>query len=229
MCGVVIILHRILDGGFADIIGPIAVPTGDEGHIVEIARVWHRVLLILQDLVDDSSDLISALCRHAAVEHVGEVVAIDGAIVQVSHLLGGITTSFSWDLSRIADKDDESRCSALVDASVVKVLHIGLNGVIVAASLCRGHHIHIEALLGLPIDPGLQGTDIVFRCDDNHVDGIGHQIGVVGVDIHDLAIVEHLAIDIVEVGAIGAEKHALGLGDVGTIEAHFHLDVVEHA
>ena len=119
MCSVVIILHCILNGGFTDIIGPIAVPTGDKGHVVQVGRVGHGVLLVLQDLVDDSRDLVGVLSRHTAVKHVREVVVVNGTVIQVGHFLGGITTGFSGDLSRVADKDEEGRRSTLVDTSIV--------------------------------------------------------------------------------------------------------------
>ena len=225
---IIVIGGGIVDGGSANASVPVAVPAGDEGHVAQVARVGHGVLLVLQDLVDDGRDLVGVLGRHTAVEHVGEVVAIDGTIVQVGHLLGGITTRFSWDLTRVAHKDDEGRRGTLVDTRVVKVLHVGLNGVVVTTSLCRSHHIHVEALLYLPVDPRLQGGDVVFGCNHDHVDGIGHQVGVVGVDVKDLTIVEHLLVDDVEIGAVGAEQHAFGFGAVGTVEADFNLDVVEH-
>ena len=229
MCGVVIILHRILDCGFADVIGPIAVPTSDQGHIVEITRVRHRVLLVLQDLVDDGSDFVGVLGRHTAVEHIREIVVINGAIIQVSHFACGITTSFTRDLSCVAHKDKESRRGTLADTSIVEVVHIGLNGVIVTTSLGGSHHIHIKAFLDFPINPRLQSGNVVFGSDDDHVDGIGHQIGMVGVDIHDLAVVEHLFVNDVEIRAVGTQQHALSLGTVGTIEVDFHFNVVENA
>ena len=226
---IIIIGGGVVDGGLTDARVPIAVPSGNEGHIAEVAWVGHSVLLILQNLVDDGRDLVGVFGRHTAVEHVGEIVVVNRTIVEVGYLLCGGATGFSRDLACVADKDNESRCCALADASVVEVLHVGLNGVIVAAGLCCGHYIHVKTFLYLPVDPRLQGGDVVFGRDDNHVDGIGHQVRVVGVDIKDLAVVEHLLVNDVEIRAVGTEQHTLGLGVVGSIEADFHLNVVEHA
>ena len=56
--GIIIIGSGIVDSGGTDTCGPIRVPTSNEGHIVEVARVGHGVLLILQNLVDDGSKLV---------------------------------------------------------------------------------------------------------------------------------------------------------------------------
>ena len=121
---IIIIGGGVVDGGLTDARVPITVPSGDERHIAQIARVGHGVLLVLQNLVDDGSDLIGVFGRHAAVEHVGEIVVVNRTIIEVGYLLGGIATGFSRDLSCVADKDDESRSSALADAGVVEVLHV---------------------------------------------------------------------------------------------------------
>ena len=116
---IIIIGGGIIDGGSADTSVPIAVPTSDEGYVAEVARVGHGVLLVLQNLVDDGSDLVGVFGRHTAVEHVGEIVVVNRTIVEVGYLLGCIATGFSWDLSRVADKNDKSRRSALADACIV--------------------------------------------------------------------------------------------------------------
>ena len=105
MGGIIIIGGGIVDGGATDTGVPITVPASDEGHVAQVARVGHGVLLVLQDLVDNGSDLVCILCRHAAVEHVREIVVVDGAIIQVSHFACGIAAGFSGDLSRVAHKD----------------------------------------------------------------------------------------------------------------------------
>ena len=55
---IIIIGGGVVDGGLADARVPITVPTGDEGHIAEVARVGHGVLLVLQNLVDDGRHLV---------------------------------------------------------------------------------------------------------------------------------------------------------------------------
>ena len=52
---------------------------------------------------------------------------------------------------------------------------------------------------------------------------------MVGIDIHDLTVIEHLLVDVVEVRRVGAKQHALSLGKVGTCKIHLHLNIVEHA
>ena len=116
---IIIIGGGIIDGGSADTSVPIAVPTSDEGYVAEVARVGHGVLLVLQNLVDDGGDLVGVFGRHTAVEHVGEIVVVDRAIIQVSHFLGGSATGFSWDLACVADKDEEGRRCALADTCIV--------------------------------------------------------------------------------------------------------------
>ena len=61
------------------------------------------------------------------------------------------------------------------------------------------------------------------------MDGIGHQVWVVVVHIHNLTVVEHLFVDDVVIGTISAQQHTLGLGTVGTVETDFHFDIVEYA
>ena len=51
---------------------------------------------------------------------------------------------------------------------------------------------------------------------------------MVGVNVKDLTVVEHLLVDDVEIGTVGVQKHTLRFGKVGTVEVHFHLNVVEH-
>ena len=225
---IIIIGGGVVDGGSTDARSPVTVPTSDEGHVVEVARVGHGVLLVLQDLVDDGGELRRVLCRHAAVEHVGEVVVVDAAVIEVGHLLCGRARSVGY-LGHIAHEDEESRRRALADTRVIEVLHIAADGAVGAASLGGGHHVHVDAFLDFPVDPGLQCADVVLRRDHNHVGGIGHQVGVVVVNVKDLAVVEHLLVDAVEIRAVGAEQHALGLSTVGTVKGHFHLDVVEDA
>ena len=55
---IIIIGGGVVDGGLADARVPITVPTGDEGHVVEVTWVGHGVLLVLQNLVDDGRHLV---------------------------------------------------------------------------------------------------------------------------------------------------------------------------
>ena len=228
MCRIIIIGGGVVDGGLGHSGVPRAVPSSDEGDVVQVGRVGHGVLLVLQNLVDDGGELGGVFGRHTAVEHIREVVAVHRAVVEVGHLTRGAARGVGH-LGHVADEDEEGGGVALADAGVVEVLHITLDGIVVATSLGGGHHVDVEALLGLPVEPGLQGADVVLGGYHNHVDGIGHQVRVVVIHVHDLAVVEHLLVDDVEVGAVGTQQHALGLGAVGTVKADLHLDVVKHA
>ena len=225
---IIIIGGSVVDGRTAHTGGPVVVPTSDERHVVQVARVGHGVLLVLQNLVDDVGQLGGIFRRHAAVEHVGEVVVVHCAVIQVGHLLG-LASHCVGHLSHVAYDDEESRRFALVDARVVLVLHETADGVVGGSGLCRGIEAHVETFLYLPINPRLERGNVVVGRNHDHVDGIGHQVRVVVIHAHDLAVVEHLLVNDVEIGAVGAHQHALGFGEVGTVEAHFHLDVVEHA
>ena len=225
---IIIISGSIVDGRTPHTGGPVAVPTSDERHVVQVARVGHGVLLVLQDLVDDGGELVGVFCRHAAVEHVGEVVVIHCTVIEVGHFLALVSRGVR-NLGHVAHEDEEGRRFVLADTRVVKVLDVAADGGVGGAGLFLGHHIHVEAFLDFPVDPRLQSIDVVLRRNHNHVDGIGHQVGVVVIHGLDGAVVEHLLIDDVEIRAVGAEQHTLGFLEVGTVEAHFHLDVVEHA
>ena len=52
---------------------------------------------------------------------------------------------------------------------------------------------------------------------------------MVVVNIHYLTIVEHLLVNDVEIWAVGAHQHTLGLRNISAFEGDLHLDVVEHA
>ena len=130
-------------------------------------------------------------------------------------------------MSCVAHEDEECRCLALTDASVVEVLHIAADGTVGRAGLACGVNVDIEAFLNLPVGPRLKGRDVVLRCDDDHVDRIRHQVRMVGVNVENLAVVEHLLVNDVEIRAVGVYQHSLGLGDVGAVEADLNLDVVE--
>ena len=77
VCRIVIVGGGVVDGRLSDFWVPsVAVGSGDEQHVVQIAWIGHGVLFVLQHLINNNSKLRGVFCRHAAVKHVGIIVVI---------------------------------------------------------------------------------------------------------------------------------------------------------
>ena len=72
--GIVVVVHGILDGRLSNSRIPVAIPTGDEKHIVQIGRIRHGVLLNHQGFFEDILEFLNGFAGETAVEHVRVVV-----------------------------------------------------------------------------------------------------------------------------------------------------------
>ena len=225
MGSVEVIVVGILNGGFTYPIGPSGIPTSDEQGFVQIGRIGHRILLVHQNLVEQVGQLGRGRNGHTAQVHLRIKVAIRGAgVVQVGDLTSGAASCCGRNDILVAHKDDEGR-----SIGVVAIADEGLDGRSRCASGGSIVNGSIDTFLLLPSHPVLEcGVAGVSRIgDDDHLHGCSVEVGMVGIDIQDGSAIEHLGVNDVEIGAIGAEKLVFsGLG-VGTIEEDFHFDVVE--
>ena len=127
-------------------------------------------------------------------------------------------------ISFVAHNDYESRSIA-----VVAVADKRLDARSTRACVIGGINGGVDALLFLPCDPVLE-CGVVGVCwggDDNHLDGCGVKVGVIGVDIQHGTTIEQLLVDDVEIGAIGSDKLVFGSLGITAVKMDFHLDVVE--
>ena len=60
------------------------------------------------------------------------------------------------------------------------------------------------------------------------MDRISHQVRMIVVNVHNLAVVEHLFVNDVEIRTVGVHQHTLGLSEISAFEVDLHFDVVEH-
>ena len=82
-----------------------------------------------------------------------------------------------------------------------------------------------------PCDPVLEcGIVSVGRGgDDDHLDGCGVKVGVVGINIQHGAAIKQLPVDDVEIRAISSDKLVFSGLDIAAVEMDLHLNVVENA
>ena len=81
MFGIIIIVGGVPNGRTSHSFAPTAtVFTSNEKHIVQIARVGHGVLFVLQGLVEHGRHLCDGLSGETAVEHVHELVTVNAGI-----------------------------------------------------------------------------------------------------------------------------------------------------
>ena len=88
-------------------------------------------------------------------------------------------------------------------------------------------HVHVEAFHGLPSQPILNALFEHAVGNDQHVNGILPKVGVLIIDV--VTPVEHLAVDIGEIGAEGSGKLIVGSRLVVLAVADINFDVVVNA
>ena len=220
-----IIVIGILHGGFADSIGPGAIPTGNKQGLVQIGRIGHRVLLVHQNLIEQVGQFGCGRNGHTAQVHLRIEVSIGSAgVVQVSDFARGVTRRTGGYDILVAHEDDEGG-----GIGAVAVADEGLDG---RSRRTRGGRIvngGIDTFLLLPDHPILErGVAGVGRIgDDDHLHWCVVEVRVVSVDIQDGPAIEQLFVDDVEIRAISADELVLGGLCVSAIEEDFHFDVVE--
>ena len=79
-----IVVCCIVDGGSTDSRSPVAVGTGDEQHLAQVAWVGHGVLFIHQDFIHQITKFRSGRHRHTAHKHVVIDIIVDGSVLQVA-------------------------------------------------------------------------------------------------------------------------------------------------
>ena len=105
-----VIVVGILDGGFANSIGPSAIPPSDEQGFVQIGRIGHRILLVHQNFVEQVGQFGRGRNGHTAQIHLRiEVVVCSARVVQVCDFTSGAASSCSRNDILIAHKDNEGR------------------------------------------------------------------------------------------------------------------------
>ena len=110
---------------------------------------------------------------------------------------------------------------------VVLLLDEGTDGSGAGADFIGVVDVQEETLRGLPSIPRLQAFLEHTVGDDQHVDWVLPEVGV--LVIHVVAPVEHLTVDIGEVRAEGTGELVVGCGLVVLAIAHFDFDVVVDA
>ena len=90
--------------------------------------------------------------------------------------------------------------------------------------------VYIVAFLELPFQPTVKcsialESRIAYH---QHLDRCVIEVRMVAINVCNSSIVEQLCIDWFESRAVSPQQHVLGSYGIGTVEAHFHLDVVEH-
>ena len=90
-------------------------------------------------------------------------------------------------------------------------------------------HIYIDTFCGLPCDPILDALFEHTIGNDQHPYGRLPKVGMVFIHISDSTTIEQLVIKANEIRAVGLHQHVFGCTGICTVEADFHLNVVEHA
>ena len=94
----------------------IGIRTRHQHSIVQVRRVWHGVLLILEGLIKDVGQLVGILGRETSVVAVRNIVAVSpGEIVEVSDMrltrnMGGE----GGDLRHVAYQQHKRRCRIVI-------------------------------------------------------------------------------------------------------------------
>ena len=216
---IVVVVGSIPNGGTTHSDTPTAVFTSDEEHVVQIARVGHGVLLIFEGLVNHGLHLSHGLSGETAVVHVGILVAVDARILEVGDAVGLATRGTGGHLVLVAHDHQEGG-----SLFVVLFLDEGTDGSGAGTDFIGVVDVQVEALRGLPSIPRLQAFLEHTVGDDQHVNGVLPEVGVFVIDV--VAPVEHLVIDVGEIGAEGTSKLVVGNRFVILAVAHFDFDVV---